>query len=356
LEDHPAVHDRRTTPENLVPERTDAAARAYLDLLASTEPLPSPEANAYQALLSSPEPLPSPEATAYRALLSSTEAIAPVVPPAREGRRAHSHRAPARPVHVALLGHRGRQAVLAALVAGVSVAGVSVAGDYAEATPLTNASPAAAQARPTTIASTTAGAGAGAAAVADAQIEAAGVSTGSVAAVDAQIEAAGVSTGGAALGFAPLQRKTKPLPKANWIDPMPAGAVTSCFGPRWGRLHAGVDLAAPSGTPIRAVGAGTVVTAGPADGYGIAVLIDHGTGYLTHYGHMSEHTVTAGQKIKAGEQIGLEGSTGHSTGPHLHFEVHQGAYKNPIEPTAWLRDRGVIIDGCTTTPDPEDTH
>jgi murein DD-endopeptidase MepM/ murein hydrolase activator NlpD len=354
LEDHPAVHDRRTTPENLVPERTDAAAQAYLDLLASAEPLPSPDATAYQALLASAEPLPSPDATAYQALLSSTGAIARAVPPAREGRRPRSHRAPARPVPVALLGHRGRQAVLAALVAGVSVAGVSVADDYAEATPLTNASRAAAEARPTATASTTPDA-AGAEA-ADAQTEGSGVSTGSVAAVDARIEAAGVSTGGAALGFAPLQRKTKPLPKANWVDPMPAGVVTSCFGPRWGRLHAGVDLAAPSGTPIRAVGAGTVVTAGAADGYGIAVLIDHGNGYLTHYGHMSEHTVTAGQKVKAGEQIGLEGSTGHSTGPHLHFEVHQGAYKNPIEPTAWLRDRGVLIDGCSTTPEEEHTH
>jgi murein DD-endopeptidase MepM/ murein hydrolase activator NlpD len=91
-----------------------------------------------------------------------------------------------------------------------------------------------------------------------------------------------------------------------------------------------------------------VVTAGPAEGYGIAVLIDHGNGYLTHYGHMSEVSVAAGQKVRPGEQVGLEGSTGHSTGPHLHFEVHQGTYKNPIEPTRWMHAHGVDIPGCVT--------
>ncbi|HET6529725.1 MAG TPA: M23 family metallopeptidase [Actinoplanes sp.] len=157
-----------------------------------------------------------------------------------------------------------------------------------------------------------------------------------------------IDTGGSALGFAPLQRKVKPRPTVAWVDPMPDGVVTSCFGPRWGRLHAGVDLAAPSGTPIRAVGAGTVVTAGLANGYGLAVLIDHGNGYLTHYGHMSALSVVDGQQVQAGDQIGLEGSTGHSTGPHLHFEVHEGTYKNPIEPTAWLHERGIDIPGCAT--------
>ncbi|MEU8237858.1 M23 family metallopeptidase [Actinoplanes missouriensis] len=133
-----------------------------------------------------------------------------------------------------------------------------------------------------------------------------------------------------------------------WVHPMPSAGVTSCFGPRWGRLHAGVDLAAAHGTPIVAAGAGTVVSAGPAGGYGNAVLIRHANGYLTHYGHMSAIQVAAGQHVAAGEQIGLEGSTGHSTGPHLHFEVHAGHYKNPIEPTAWMHAHGVDISGCTT--------
>jgi murein DD-endopeptidase MepM/ murein hydrolase activator NlpD len=153
------------------------------------------------------------------------------------------------------------------------------------------------------------------------------------------------------LSFARVQRKDRPKPVARWVNPLPEAAVTSCFGPRWGRMHEGVDLAAPNGTPIRAAGAGVVVAAGPADGYGNAVLIDHGNGYLTHYGHMSVVTVTAGQKVVAGEQIGNEGSTGHSTGPHLHFEVHAGRYKNPIEPTQWMHEHGVDIPGCVTFTD-----
>jgi murein DD-endopeptidase MepM/ murein hydrolase activator NlpD len=133
---------------------------------------------------------------------------------------------------------------------------------------------------------------------------------------------------------------------AAWVNPNPAARTTSCFGFRWGRLHEGVDLAAPDGTPIVAAGAGVVVRAGAAQGYGNAVLIDHGDGFLTHYGHLSAITVTVGQHVTAGEQIGNEGSTGHSTGPHLHFEVHQGFYQNPIEPTAWMREHGVDIPGC----------
>jgi murein DD-endopeptidase MepM/ murein hydrolase activator NlpD len=107
-----------------------------------------------------------------------------------------------------------------------------------------------------------------------------------------------------------------------------------------------VDLAAPSGTRIRAAGAGAVVSAGMEGGYGNAVLIDHHNGFLTHYGHMSAITVKVGQQVAVGEQIGNEGSTGHSTGPHLHFEVHQGAYKNPIEPTEWMHLHGIDIVGC----------
>ena len=137
---------------------------------------------------------------------------------------------------------------------------------------------------------------------------------------------------------------------ARWLQPISGAVVTSCFGQRWGRLHAGVDLAAPYGTPIRAVGAGVVVAAGPEGGYGNAVLIDHGNGFLTHYGHMSAIAVHPGQHVTAGEPIGNEGSTGHSTVPHLHFEVHQGTYKNPIEPTHWLHTHGVNIPGCPTDP------
>ncbi|MFI6229223.1 M23 family metallopeptidase [Micromonospora echinospora] len=134
--------------------------------------------------------------------------------------------------------------------------------------------------------------------------------------------------------------------KAAWVNPMPGAAVTSCYGPRWGTLHAGIDLALPAGTPVRAVAAGTVTKAGDAgDGYGISVFVDHGNGYLTHYAHLSSTAVSVGTKVSAGTTIGREGSTGDSTGPHLHFEVHQGGMWNQIDPAPFMRARGVDL-GC----------
>ncbi|MFG1915615.1 M23 family metallopeptidase [Micromonospora sp. NPDC048898] len=145
--------------------------------------------------------------------------------------------------------------------------------------------------------------------------------------------------------------KAKPKPKKTtrptpaWVNPMPGAAVTSCYGQRWGTLHAGIDLALPSGTPIRAAAAGTVTQAGDAaDGYGNSVFVDHGNGYLTHYAHQSRIAVTVGQKVKAGQVIGYEGATGDATGPHLHFEVHQGMW-NQIDPAPFMRAHGVDL-GC----------
>ena len=168
--------------------------------------------------------------------------------------------------------------------------------------------------------------------------------------VAASNAAVGVPGAAPAIGLAPALQKARPVVRvagaSAWVNPLPQAVVSSCYGMRWGRLHAGVDLAAPNGTPIRAAGAGVIVKAGAEEGYGNAVLIDHGNGYLTHYGHMSVVTVHVGDEVTAGQQIGDEGSTGHSTGPHLHFEVHKGFYKNPIEPTEWLHEHGVNIPGC----------
>ncbi|GIF19354.1 murein DD-endopeptidase MepM/ murein hydrolase activator NlpD [Actinoplanes tereljensis] len=157
---------------------------------------------------------------------------------------------------------------------------------------------------------------------------------------------ADVISGSGAQGVRQKARPKAAAGGAAWVNPNPTAQVTSCFGPRWGRQHEGVDMAAPDGSPIVAAGAGVVVRAGVAQGYGNAVLIDHGDGWLTHYGHLSVITVVPGQRVAAGQQIGNEGSTGHSTGPHLHFEVHQGFYQNPVEPTAWMRLHGVDIPGC----------
>ncbi|MEV4533666.1 M23 family metallopeptidase [Asanoa sp. NPDC049518] len=137
------------------------------------------------------------------------------------------------------------------------------------------------------------------------------------------------------------------ISKAGWTSPMPGSEITSCFGMRWGVPHQGIDFAMPENTPERAAAAGTVIAAGWAyTGYGISVVIDHGDGYFTHYAHQNRTAVEVGQKVKAGQIIGYEGSTGDSTGPHLHFEVHQGAMWNQIDPAPFLKEKGVPIVGC----------
>ena len=113
-----------------------------------------------------------------------------------------------------------------------------------------------------------------------------------------------------------------------------SGPVTSGFGYRWGRLHAGIDIAPGYGTPVKAAKGGTVIMAGTNGGYGNCVIIDHGGGLTTLYGHMSKLTVGDGESVKQGEQVGNVGSTGSSTGPHLHFETRMGG--SPQNPMRFL--------------------
>jgi murein DD-endopeptidase MepM/ murein hydrolase activator NlpD len=105
---------------------------------------------------------------------------------------------------------------------------------------------------------------------------------------------------------------------------MPAqGVLSSGYGWRWGRMHHGIDIAAPIGTPILASSGGTVEFAGWNDGgYGYMVELRHPDGSLTRYAHAHELLVETGQSVTQGEAIALIGSTGRSTGPHLHFEIH----------------------------------
>jgi murein DD-endopeptidase MepM/ murein hydrolase activator NlpD len=116
--------------------------------------------------------------------------------------------------------------------------------------------------------------------------------------------------------------------------------LTSGFGMRShpltgaARLHAGIDLGAPAGTPIRAAAAGAVAHAGAMGGYGTTVDVRHADGTTTRYAHQSQALVRGGQRVAAGQVIGLVGSTGASTGPHLHFEVRTAA--GPIDPHTWL--------------------
>jgi murein DD-endopeptidase MepM/ murein hydrolase activator NlpD len=99
-------------------------------------------------------------------------------------------------------------------------------------------------------------------------------------------------------------------------------------------VHTGVDIGAASGTPIRAADDGVVVMAGWNGGYGNWTLIDHGGGLATGYGHQSSIGVSRGQRVSRGQVIGRVGSTGDSTGPHLHWEVRVNG--NPVDPMAWV--------------------
>lgn len=112
------------------------------------------------------------------------------------------------------------------------------------------------------------------------------------------------------------------------------GSFTSPFGTRWGRLHAGIDLAAPSGTPIRAADGGTVRYAGWMSGYGNYTCIQHSGSLSTCYAHQSSIGVNVGQSVRQGQVIGAVGNTGHSFGAHLHFEVRVNG--SPVDPMGYL--------------------
>lgn len=131
-----------------------------------------------------------------------------------------------------------------------------------------------------------------------------------------------------------LYRGTKPVPETlgtgTFAIPIKSYTVTSRLGWRWGRMHNGIDLAAPTGTKIYAADGGVVTYSGWQNGYGYVVKIDHGGLFETVYAHCSKLIVSAGEKVYQGQNIALVGSTGNSTGPHLHFEVYyNGNVKNP---------------------------
>jgi murein DD-endopeptidase MepM/ murein hydrolase activator NlpD len=113
-----------------------------------------------------------------------------------------------------------------------------------------------------------------------------------------------------------------------------SGPITSPFGWRWGRMHEGIDIGVGYGTPIGAAAGGTVIYAGWMEGYGNLVVIDHGGGLATAYGHQERIAVSVGEQVTQGQTIGYVGCTGHCFGPHLHFEVRvNGA---PVDPLGYL--------------------
>jgi murein DD-endopeptidase MepM/ murein hydrolase activator NlpD len=109
------------------------------------------------------------------------------------------------------------------------------------------------------------------------------------------------------------------------------GMVFSLFGPRWGRFHYGIDISAPSGTPIVAAATGDVVFVGRRGGYGMTVEVKHDEHYVTVYAHMRKTMVKEGDRVRCGEVLGEVGCTGRCTGPHCHFEVHyDDTPRNPL--------------------------
>lgn len=112
------------------------------------------------------------------------------------------------------------------------------------------------------------------------------------------------------------------------------GPVSSGFGQRWGRLHAGIDIPLSEGTPLRAADSGKVVIAGWVGGYGNYTCIQHTASMSTCYGHQSRLGTSVGASVKQGQVMGYSGNTGHSTGPHLHFEVRING--NPVDPLGYL--------------------
>lgn len=135
--------------------------------------------------------------------------------------------------------------------------------------------------------------------------------------------------------------------RAAWVTPVETYRLSAGFGSdgeRWAHRHTGQDFAVPVGTPVRAVGAGRVVRVSCGGAFGIAVVIEHPEGRCTQYAHLAAVTVERGRRVRAGQWIGQSGSTGNSTGPHLHFEARAGrAPGSAVDPVSWLAARGVTL-------------
>lgn len=161
---------------------------------------------------------------------------------------------------------------------------------------------------------------------------------------DAENAAEAAEAAAAEKAKAAESKKSESAPKASTSADVvvPAeGQLTSEFGPRGGTAHNGIDIANSIGTPIVSAMDGEVVDSGPASGFGMWVRVQHSNGLITVYGHINESMVSVGQQVSAGEQIATIGNRGQSTGPHLHFEVHEGGTKT--DPLAWLNSHGISL-------------
>ncbi|WP_406724181.1 peptidoglycan DD-metalloendopeptidase family protein [Streptomyces sp. GD-15H] len=135
---------------------------------------------------------------------------------------------------------------------------------------------------------------------------------------------------------------------SGYSSPVPGSGLGTAYkvaGSMWSSgYHTGVDFAIPTGTSLKAVGPGTVVSAGWAGAYGNQVVIKLNDGHYAQYAHLSSLSVSAGQTVSGGQQVGLSGSTGNSTGPHLHFEIRTTPnYGSDVDPVAYLGSKGVSL-------------
>jgi murein DD-endopeptidase MepM/ murein hydrolase activator NlpD len=143
------------------------------------------------------------------------------------------------------------------------------------------------------------------------------------------------------------QRKAAARAKAEregkrWVRAIRTGSITSGFGWRWGKTHDGLDIGAPTGTPLYAMSKGTVILSDFVYSFGNKIEIRYWDGTVSWYGHMSRRDVHTGDTVMPGDQVGLVGNTGHSFGSHLHIEIHPNGGDNPIDPYPWLQNKGLI--------------
>ncbi|MFF0287107.1 peptidoglycan DD-metalloendopeptidase family protein [Streptomyces sp. NPDC005262] len=144
---------------------------------------------------------------------------------------------------------------------------------------------------------------------------------------------------------------TKPAPaqssSSGYVAPVPGKHTTNyrASGANWSSgSHTGIDFPVSTGTSVKVITSGTVVTAGWGGAYGNEVVVKHADGHYSQYGHLSALSVSVGQTVSTGQQVGLSGATGNVTGPHLHFEVRTGpAYGSDIDPVAFLASHGISV-------------
>ena len=128
-----------------------------------------------------------------------------------------------------------------------------------------------------------------------------------------------------------------------WVRPIRLWNITSGYGWRWGKTHDGIDLGAPTGTPLYAMSKGIVIGSYFDSSFGNKIEILYWDGTVSWYGHLSQRNVSKGEAVMPGDLVGLVGNTGHSFGSHLHLEIQQSAtVDSPVDPIPWLKRKGLL--------------